>query len=546
MTTDDLIGKTLGQYEIIEEIGRGGMATVYRARQSSINRIVAVKVLPRNLMHDPDFYERFEREVDVVAHLEHPHILPIYDYGKAEDVPFIVMRYLGGGSLRDLVRRGIPAIDDLEKPLVQVAQALDHAHKEGIIHRDLKPGNVMLDVMGNAYLSDFGIARVLGSELTGSAIIGTPAYMSPEQANGLPLDARSDVYSLGVMLFEMITGREPFQAETPMALLLKHINEPMPAASLYRTDVPVAVETVIARATTKDPDNRYLSAGDMARDFQKALHAAPQAQPAIQVDFGDTPTVIPTLPKPGSASLPPQTLNTAPLTPAIPVPKPAEIKAAEAEKPNRLPIVVAAGLVIALLLLGGGLFATLNAPSAAPTPDIAATQAAYAALVALTPTPFANSQRVVQPAYSISIPQQWIPPEGFYDLTDDERLAHVWQDVNAETYVALVIPNQSEAVTADTYENTVRDYTVQYYDESERNSFLTLIDESTAPDGTLRRSYRMVNSPEPAFPPGQLDVFFLLREDALVVLEMYSADSKGNTLVPTFQKILDSVQISAG
>jgi len=269
---DELIGKNLGQFEILQEIGRGGMATVYKSRQQSMNRIVAVKVLPQHLLHDPGFYERFEREVEVISTLEHPHILPIYDYGQSDGVPYIAMRFLGGGSLEDQIRRQGPVmVDDLERPLRQIAQALDYAHKQGIIHRDLKPGNIMLDEGGNAYLSDFGIARVMGSEMTGSMIIGTPSYMSPEQANGLPIDARADVYALGVVLFELITGRLPFQAETPMAVLLKHINEDVPPIADFREDVSVVVEEVVRKATAKDPDDRFSSAGDMALAFSAAL-----------------------------------------------------------------------------------------------------------------------------------------------------------------------------------------------------------------------------------------------------------------------------------
>ena len=274
---DDLIGKSLGQFEIIEEIGRGGMASVYRARQTSINRIVAIKVLPRSrCCTTPAFYERFTREVDLVAHLEHPHILPIYDYGEVDGTPYIAMRYLAGGSMAQWIRRGLPPLDKLAKPVEQVASALDYAHQEGVIHRDLKPGNILLDENDNAYLSDFGIARVLDSNLTGSAIIGTPAYMSPEQANGLPLDARSDIYSLGVVLFELVTGREPFEAETPVALLLKHINEPMPSARALRPELPLGAERVIIKATAKRPDDRYPSGSDLADAF--ASGAARTAQ----------------------------------------------------------------------------------------------------------------------------------------------------------------------------------------------------------------------------------------------------------------------------
>jgi serine/threonine protein kinase len=277
--TDDLSGRTLGQFEILEEIGRGGMATVYRARQKTINRVVAVKVLPRALLHDPGFYERFTREVDVIAHLEHPHILPIYDFGEMEGVPYIAMRFLGGGTMSQMIRRGQVPLEALVKPFGQIAQALDHAHHQGIIHRDLKPANILLDERGNAYLTDFGIAKVLNSNLTGSAIIGTPAYMSPEQAHGGTLDARADIYSLGIVLFEVIAGREPYQADTPVALLLKHINEPMPLLRQYRPDAPEALEAVVSRATAKNPNDRFASAGDLADALAEALPAHAAAWP---------------------------------------------------------------------------------------------------------------------------------------------------------------------------------------------------------------------------------------------------------------------------
>ncbi len=268
---DELIGKTFGQYTVIAEIGRGGMATVYRAQQQSVNRVVALKVLPRHFWHDSSFFERFTREVAVISQLEHPHILPVHDYGQVNGLPYIVMRYLAGGSLENIIRRGLPKWTDLERPLRQICQALDYAHQKGIIHRDLKPGNILFDENGNAYLSDFGIARVMNSDLTGSALIGTPAYMSPEQAQSQPLDGRSDVYSLGVVVFEWITGWMPFQADTPVGLLLKQIQEPFPSPRRFRADIPPQIEAVIMRACAKNPSERFASAGEFFNAFSQAL-----------------------------------------------------------------------------------------------------------------------------------------------------------------------------------------------------------------------------------------------------------------------------------
>lgn len=293
---DELIGKTFGQYTVIAEIGRGGMATVYRAQQQSVNRVVALKVLPRNFLHDPSFYERFAREVAVISQLEHPHILPVHDYGQVNGLPYIVMRYLGGGSLENAIRRGLPQWTDLEKPLRQVCQALDYAHQKGIIHRDLKPGNILFDENGNAYLSDFGIARVMDSDLTGSALIGTPAYMSPEQAQSHPLDGRSDIYSLGVVVFEWITGRMPFRADTPVGLLLKQIQEPFPFPRAFRADIPPQIEAVIMRACAKNPSERFASAGDFFNAFSQALKGGNVSPSSVYPSYTPPPNPQPTPP----------------------------------------------------------------------------------------------------------------------------------------------------------------------------------------------------------------------------------------------------------
>jgi serine/threonine protein kinase len=531
---DELIGKTLGQFEILEEIGRGGMATVYRARQTSINRIVAVKILPRHLLHDPSFFERFEREVDVITHLEHPHILPIYDYGEADGIPYIAMRYLAGGSMAQLIRRtmGAMPLEQLEKPFVQVAQALDYAHQQGIIHRDLKPGNIMMDESGNAYLSDFGIARVLGSNLTGSAIIGTPAYMSPEQANGLPLDARSDIYALGVVLFELITGREPYQAETPMALLLKHINEPLPPIQNFREDVPQAVEKVIAKATAKDPNQRFSSAGDMARSFQDSLHTPSTAPTRKAAATEDPATVVPPLATPPPLASPVQ---------SIPAPITGTATAPAAERRSNTPLIIGGVValvvvigVIAVLALGGNAAST---PTPTPPPTDVPAQA-------LVPTPFSNAQTITTDLYTVSMPRAWIPPQGFSDMSRDNFMIHMWQDPNLTYFVALAMPTNATISDEASFRAAIDQYDQREISQLEN---LTLIDEMTFADGSVRRSYRLEgptgeNSPD--FPPGQLDVFFLNRAPHFVVLNTYSADSTGNDLVGTFQSILDSLRVA--
>jgi serine/threonine protein kinase len=531
---DELIGKRLGgQYEILDEIGRGGMATVYRASQISIKRPVAIKVLPQHFLHDPTFFERFEREVDVIAHLEHPHILPIYDYGKDHNVPFIVMRYLGGGSVADMIRRGVPKLETLETPFNQVAQALDHAHRQGVIHRDLKPGNIMLDENGNAYLSDFGIARVLGSNLTGSSqIIGTPAYMSPEQANGFPLDSRSDIYSLGIVLFEMITGQEPFHAETPMAILLKHINEPMPPLINYREDIPDAVERVISKATSKDPNNRYPSATDMALDFKEAIRHTTMAMRPARKAFEDSPTIAPDSGALGKSAAPArQTPSAAVFSPATAIPAPVtegtSSTAAQPARRSSLPLILGGlallaviAIIAVVVITGGG--------GEAPVINVTAT--------AGVPTPFAAAQKIETLYYSVSVPDDWTQQENV-NRAGGESI-HGWRDEDSQAYVVLTM-QRADLTEDEAYTAAVDDYTSQRFAAGDNSEF-SFIDMEVAADGTVRQSYRRVGS---ALPPGQVDVFYLQRSSYLVVLEMYSPDTTGSELVPTFQNILDSLTV---
>ncbi|TVR21727.1 MAG: hypothetical protein EA396_07275 [Anaerolineaceae bacterium] len=276
MTGDDLIGKKLGGYEILDRIGDGGMATVYRARQTSMNRIVALKVLPRHLMRDDQYLQRFKREVDIIAQLEHRNIVPVHDYGDDEGQPYIAMRYMPAGSVDELIRRGALSLDQVSRIIGQIAPALDYAHSKNVLHRDLKPSNVLMDDDGGAYITDFGIARILGAETRGSTIttqgvVGTPSYMSPEQAQGKKLDGRSDVYSLGVMLFEMITGSRPFESETPYSVAVLQVTAQPPDPSSINPAVPPAVEAVILKALKKLPPNRYQTAAELQQALEQAI-----------------------------------------------------------------------------------------------------------------------------------------------------------------------------------------------------------------------------------------------------------------------------------
>jgi serine/threonine-protein kinase len=259
--------QTLGRYEIRHELGRGGMAIVYLGYDPRIEREVAIKVLPRQFSFDPQFEARFEQEVRAIAKLEHGAIVPVYDFGEVDDQPFIVMRYMSGGSLAARLRLGHLPLPEAARILTRIAPALDRAHAQGIIHRDLKPGNILFDQEGEAYLSDFGIAKLADSTAayTGSALIGTPAYMSPEQARGeAKVDGRSDVYSLGVILFETLAGRPPYAADTPMGIAMRHVTDPIPRIRRLNPGLPKDLERVIRRALAKAPRNRFQTAAELA------------------------------------------------------------------------------------------------------------------------------------------------------------------------------------------------------------------------------------------------------------------------------------------
>lgn len=262
------------RYEIREEIRRGGMATVYRAYDPLFEREVALKILKPEMLDNPQVRDRFERETKIIAKLEHAAIVPVYDVSDGSEQLFFVMRYMAGGSLSERIQNGPLTLLDVAGIIQRLGAALDYAHAKGVIHRDLKPGNVLFDESGNAYISDFGIAKLAESsttQLTSSGIIGTPSHMSPEQARGEDVEGRSDIYSLGVILFEMLSGHTPFEATTPLGMALKHATEPAPLIRDINPDLPAGVEAVIKKVLSKKPDQRHRFGTELANAFIATL-----------------------------------------------------------------------------------------------------------------------------------------------------------------------------------------------------------------------------------------------------------------------------------
>src|SRR5579863_8593059 len=246
-----LVGKSLGPFRIVERIGAGGMATVFKAYQPTLDRYVAVKVLPSYHARDPIFVKRFTQEARSVAKLAHPNIVQIHDFGTQDDITYIVMEYVDGGTLKDRLKRPLSVAEAVDY-MIQAAAGLDCAHRNGIIHRDVKPANMLLRKDGYLLLSDFGIAKILEgtTNLTRAGTgIGTPQYMSPEQGTGQQVDRRSDIYSLGIVLFHALAGKVPFSAESPLSITVKHMNEPLPVEELRMRGVPQPIQQVVIKMT---------------------------------------------------------------------------------------------------------------------------------------------------------------------------------------------------------------------------------------------------------------------------------------------------------
>ena len=271
---EDLTGKQFGHYQIVAPLGEGGMAAVYKAYQPAMERYVAIKVLPRHMASSEEFTARFRREARMLAQLQHPHILPVFDYGEADGYPYIVMTFIPSGTLAELLHKQRLPLAQVRRIMTQIGDALSYAHTRGMIHRDIKPSNVLIDERGNCLLTDFGLARMAEASTnltTSGAVMGTPAYMSPEQGAGSNIDHRSDIYSLGIVLYEMVTGRVPYTAETPVAVVFKHIQDPLPSVRKFNPNVPESVELILLKALAKSPNDRYQTAEDFVHALQTAV-----------------------------------------------------------------------------------------------------------------------------------------------------------------------------------------------------------------------------------------------------------------------------------
>ncbi len=341
------IGENVGPYRIVEQLGQGGMATVYKAYHAALDRYVALKVLHPAFNEDKSFELRFQREARVVAKLEHPNIVPIYDYAEHEHRPYLVMKFIEGETLKARLQRGPLSTVEIQQVVDSVGAALSYAHRQGILHRDIKPSNVLIAVDGVLYLADFGLARIAQageSTLSTDSIMGTPQYISPEQAMGKKeLDNGTDIYSFAVMLYEMVVGQVPFNADTPFSIIHDHIYTPLPLPRKVNAKVPEAVERVLLKALSKDRADRYATVDDLVQAFKQAWVAA-------GVPMRGTAITLPHVTAGVQSALPPAPSDE----------KTVEAEAGQGSKKKSFPWAIVAGVVVLFLCTLVGLAAFRN------------------------------------------------------------------------------------------------------------------------------------------------------------------------------------------
>ncbi|MBL8133241.1 MAG: serine/threonine protein kinase [Anaerolineae bacterium] len=268
-------GQHVGSYKIVELLGQGAMATVYKAKHALLDRYGALKVMHQFLVNDPHFIESFEREAQIIAKLDHPNIVPVFDYADYQGNRYLVMKFIEGISLQTALEDGPIELADIRRVTAAMASALDYAHGQGVLHRDIKPSNIMIDRRGTPYLGDFGLAQAIEDSETSGRIVGTPAYISPEQATpGEAVDDRADLYSLGVVLYQLVVGRVPFRGTSVAEIIHKHRAEQPPLPSSLNPEIPRSVDAMLLKALAKKPDHRYDTGEEMVAAFEEALRSA--------------------------------------------------------------------------------------------------------------------------------------------------------------------------------------------------------------------------------------------------------------------------------
>jgi len=356
------VGENIGPYRIIEQFGQGGMATVFKAYHASLDRYVALKALHPAFNQDPNFEARFQREARVVAKLEHPNIVPIYDYAEYEKRPYLVMKFIEGVTLKARMDQKPLSANEITKIVEAVGSALSYAHKQGVLHRDIKPSNVLLANDGQIYLADFGLARIAQSgesTLSSDMIMGTPQYISPEQAMGKSdLDARTDLYSFGVMLYEMAVGKVPFNADTPFSIIHDHIFSPLPLPRAVNPNVSEAVERVLLKALAKERDDRFEDASHLVNAFKEAWNRPkiPMQESGTRISQAEakpTETSEPTKVASAPVSLESTRIKEVPSVVPKGEEKPVETVAVPGSKKKRSPWIWIGAVVVVIACLAG-------------------------------------------------------------------------------------------------------------------------------------------------------------------------------------------------
>jgi serine/threonine protein kinase len=371
------VGENAGPYRIIEQFGQGGMATVFKAYHASLDRYVALKALHPAFNQDPNFEARFQREARVVAKLEHPNIVPIYDYSEHEKRPYLVMKFIEGITLKARMDQGSLSSEEVTKIVDAVGSALAYAHKQGVLHRDIKPSNVLMANDGQIYLADFGLARIAQSgesTLSSDMIMGTPQYISPEQAMGkADLDQRTDLYSFGVMLYEMVVGKVPFNADTPFSIIHDHIYSPLPMPRTVNPNVPESVQRVLLKALAKEREDRFEDAARLVSAFKEAWNEAGVPIQGSDVSVSQViPTGVKAVSQPESSDATkiaePTRVASVSAAPTTAEEKPGKAEAVPASKKKRSPWIWVGAVLIVLCCVGGLAVARNNRLSKASTP----------------------------------------------------------------------------------------------------------------------------------------------------------------------------------